>query len=433
MTGQASAIESVFQQFKLDAKVTAEVTGPSVVRYEVEVGDGVKMEKVASLAKNIAYGTAAVSVRVQAPIPGRAVIGIELPRANREIVRLADVTPADNHPLTVAFGKDIDGNSVSFNLADMPHLLVAGTTGSGKSSFVNTMLVSLLSSSPEDVQLTLIDPKQVELTPYDGVAHLRRPVITEVAEAVDALKSLVAEMESRYMVMRAAKVRHIDDLGGHSYIVVVVDELADLIMQARDEVEPLIVRLLQKGRAAGIHLVLATQRPSVDVVTGLIKTNAPSRLSFATASLVDSRVILDEPGAEQLLGNGDALFRPVGSRTATRIQGAYVSDKEIQAAVRRATAVGAVEDMVNQLSGTPDEGPTVLDLLNDLITKSETMRKDNAKYLEELLKPKKWWGGNGGKLDQLSQAPEKLGTSTDVLVQVEEMLTMIRDNALSGV
>lgn len=431
MTDYVKAIESVLEQFKINATVTGETRGPSVTRYEIELGHGVKVEKIANLQKNIAYATAAESVRILAPIPGKSAVGIELPNQERETVSLADILVEGEHPLSIGIGKGVEGDTVAGNLATMPHLLVAGTTGSGKSSFVNSALVSLLDTDPEKVKLVLIDPKMVELTPYDGVAHLLRPVITEVAEAVEALKELVEEMEERYQAMRAAKVRHVDDLDC-PYIVVVIDELADLMMQAKDEVEPLVVRLLQKARAAGIHLILATQRPSVDVVTGLIKANTPSRLAFAASSLVDSRVVLDEAGAEQLLGMGDGLFKPVGARTAIRIQGAYVSDKEIKAAVRRATATARVEEMVDRLNGNPEQGPTVLDVINDMIKRAETVRDENAIYLEELLAPKKWWGGSGGKMDKLADAPVQLGRSADALDHLAETLKMIRDNALEG-
>lgn len=334
----ADAIETVFAQFDINAAVTGSTRGPSVTRYKVALGNGVKVEKIASLRKNIAYATAADSVRILAPIPGETAVGIELPNDERDTVDLADTLagPDDRHPLTVGLGQTVDGKMLSINLAEMPHLLVAGATGSGKSTFVNAALVSILQrATPAEVRLLLIDPKMVELTPYDGIAHLLRPVVTDAEEAITALTDLVAEMERRYKLMRQHRARTIDGLG-LPYIVAVVDELADLMMASK-KLEPLIVRLAQKARAAGIHLLLATQRPSVDVVTGLLKANVPSRLAFATSSLVDSRVVLDEGGAEQLLGMGDGLYKPVGARAAIRIQGAYVSDKEIEAAVVDAT------------------------------------------------------------------------------------------------
>jgi len=372
------ALVDVFVQFGVHADVVGCCRGPQVIRYEVTKAPGVRAEQIVKLAPNIAYALATGEVRIINPIPGKSAIGVEVPRddpENVELLALLDMI-ADRHPLVVPLGKDIEGRPVIANLAKMPHILIAGATGAGKSVCLNCLLTSLITrATPEEVRLLLIDPKRVEMTAYEGVPHLVTPIVTNPRKAIEALDWVIAEMGHRYDDLAAAKVRHIDDFnrlaragqvrrsGGElahpiAYLVVVIDELADLMMVGGDEVEDKVVRITQLARAAGIHLVLATQRPSVDVVTGLIKANVPSRLAFATSSGADSKVILDQVGAEKLIGNGDGLFLPQGASTPVRIQGAFVEDEQIDEAVAQAKAQHALHTLDDAVFGDkPTEVP----------------------------------------------------------------------------
>src|SRR5215211_5887966 len=340
----AAQLIEALSHFGVQAKIVGTVAGPHITRYELRLAPGIKVSKVAQLRDDLAYALAATEIRILAPIPGKTAVGVEVPNMRRRIVHLGDVygePPADASPMYVWLGKDVAGRAIGADLSKMPHLLVAGTTGSGKSGCINAMLSSvLLRATPHEVRLVLVDPKQVELNHYDSIPHLLTPVITSPKQAATALQNLVREMEQRYSYMALARTRNLIEMNkvrerrgeqALPYVLCVIDELADLMMVAPADVEDSIIRLAQKARAVGIHLVLATQSPRVDVITGMIKANVPSRIAFSVSSQTDSRVILDQNGAESLLGQGDMLFSPVGSSRLQRIQGAYIDEPQIEA------------------------------------------------------------------------------------------------------